>query len=89
MDMNKQNMTNSQRLGPFLIHQMNSCCAGECVHTHTHKIPQRTFLGGLHLYAYACMHRHCAAFLRYKKALSVFLDMRDSSAWLQPAWTIQ
>lgn len=33
--------------------------------------------------------RYLAALLMHKKTLSVFLDMRDSSAWLQPVWTIQ
>jgi len=96
IDVNKQNMTNSQRLGPFLIYQMNSCCVGgereECI-----------------MYNYCtlfvlfdcvspriCARMHLAALLetsdgegKKERAQSVFLGMRDSSAWLQPAWTIQ
>lgn len=102
IDMNKQNMTHSQQLGPLLIHQMNSCWVRVrdysrrvCVHTQNcvHTV---LYVFLILKMQHICVHvyRSLATLLRQKKkekkkALSVFLDMRDSSAWLQPAWTIQ
>lgn len=97
-DINKQNTANSQQLGLLLIHPMNSCCVRECVVCAQTPVFKCTFLrfclrSATYCCVHACVHEHLAAFLRHlkkiKKALSVFLDMRDSSAWLQPAWTIQ
>lgn len=92
----EMNKAESQKLGLFQIHQMNSCCFGKCVCAQIHVF---NAVHVLRFYASIATNLVCLCLcVRVsrstsqtfkKKALSVFLDMRDSSAWLQPAWTIK
>lgn len=70
---NGQNSTNVQRPGPFWLH--------------THFKKQWDF--GIYRRLCAQVSHSISPPWRKKKTLSAFLDKHDSSAWLQPAWTIQ
>lgn len=75
-DMNKQNMTNSQQLRPFLIHQMNSCCVTElsekCVYARKHV--------RIHTVLVLCFYVWIATYLCVYSCVCVWVSRSTSQA---------